>query len=220
MKFPWEWQYVWQALPLLLEGLKMTLFATFWGSILTFILGLVWFMIRLANLPVVSPVANFCVQFLRGTPLLIQLYFVFYVFPTWGLTLEPIICGIIGLAIFNSAPMSEVYRAGIEVIPKGQWEASQTLGIPIRQVWSRIVLPQAFRTVLPMMGNVVIVMFKETAILSTITISEMMTHAVEFSMLSYRYVEPLTLCAVIYFVLSYFSSHGVRWIERRIALNA
>ncbi|MGD9894418.1 MAG: ectoine/hydroxyectoine ABC transporter permease subunit EhuD [Dehalococcoidia bacterium] len=220
MKFPWEWQYVWQALPLLLEGLKMTLFATFWGSIFTFILGLVWFMLRLANLPIISPVANFLVQFLRGTPLLIQLYFVFYVFPTWGLTLSPILCGIIGLAIFNSAPMSEVYRAGIEAIPKGQWEASQTLGIPIRQVWSRIMLPQALRTVLPMMGNLIIVMFKETAILSTITIAEMMTHAVEFSMLSYRYVEPLTLAACFYFVHSYTSSHAVRWLERRIALNA
>ena len=122
-RFPWEWQYVWAALPHLIAGLKLTVAATIAGSALTFVLGLVWFMLRLANLPLISPVANFVVQFVRGTPLLIQLYFVFYVLPTVQVTLSPMVCGIIGLAIFNSAPTSEVYRAGIEAIPKGQWEA-------------------------------------------------------------------------------------------------
>ena len=219
-RFPWEWQYVWAALPHLIAGLKLTVAATIAGSALTFVLGLVWFMLRLANLPLISPVANFVVQFVRGTPLLIQLYFVFYVLPTVQVTLSPMVCGIIGLAIFNSAPTSEVYRAGIEAIPKGQWEASQTLGIPIARVWSRIILPQALRTVLPMMGNVTILMFKETALLSTITIAELMTKAVEFSTLHYRFVEPLTVAAGFYFVLSYLSSYGVRLLERRISLNA
>ena len=107
---------------------------------------------------------------MRGTPLLVQLYFVFYVFPTWGLSMPALATGIVGLGIYYSATASEIYRAGIEELSAGQWEAALVLGLPIRRVWLGIVLPQAIKTVLPMLGNQVVAMFKETSLLSTITV--------------------------------------------------
>src|SRR6202021_98927 len=114
------------------------------------VLGLFWTMLRLADIPVVSSLIDSVVQFLRGTPFLIQLYFVFYALPGYGVTLSALTTGILGLGLYYSAVASEVYRAGIENIADGQWEASLTLGLPIPWVWTRIILPQALRSVLPM----------------------------------------------------------------------
>jgi polar amino acid transport system permease protein len=213
-EFPWDWGFVWSILPALLQGLELTVVATLAGSALAFVLGLIWITLRLANLPIISPAVSLLVQFLRGTPFLVQLYFVFYVLPNYGLTLSALVSGILGLAIFNSAPVSEIYRAGIEGVAPGQWEACLILGLPIRWVWSRVVLPQALQTVTPMLANIVIAMFKDTAVLSTITVAEMMSRATDLSMQHFRFVEPLTLVAALYFVVSYVSARGVRALEQ------
>jgi polar amino acid transport system permease protein len=214
-EFPWDWGFVWSILPTLLEGLQLTVLATLAGSILAFVLGLLWIALRLANLPVISPVVNVLVQFLRGTPFLVQLYFVFYVLPSYGVTMSALMAGILGLAIYNSAPVSEIYRAGIEGVAPGQWEASLTLGLPVWWVWSGVVLPQVFKSVIPMLANIMIAMFKDTAVLSTITVAELMLRAQDLSMRNFRFVEPLTLAAVLYFVVSYASARGVRALEQR-----
>lgn len=212
--FHWDWTYVWPMIPVLLGGLKLTVEATLAGSALAFVLGLAWLALRLANLPVISPAASLVVLFLRGTPFLVQLYFVFYVLPNYGLSFSAMTSGVVGLAIFHSAPTSEIYRAGIEGIAPGQWEACLTLGLPVRRVWSRIVLPQALRTVMPMLGNTMIAMFKDTAVLSTITVAELMSRATDYAMQHYRFIEPLTMVAALYFVVSYASAKGVRMLER------
>jgi polar amino acid transport system permease protein len=214
-EFPWDWDFVWSILPALLEGLKLTIVATLAGSALAFVLGLIWIALRLADLPIISPTVNFLVQFLRGTPFLVQLYFVFYVLPNYGVTFSALACGILGLAIFNSAPVSEIYRAGIEGVAPGQWEACLTLGLPIRWVWSGVVLPQALQIVTPMLANIVIAMFKDTAVLSTITVAELMARATDLSMQHFRFVEPLTIVAALYFAVSYASAKGVRALEHR-----
>lgn len=212
--FQWDWGYVWTVIPHLLEGLKITVTATILGSIGAFTLGLIWTALRLANIPIISPLVNLWVSFIRGTPFLVQLYFVFYVFPNYGITLSAMMSGVIGLSLFYSAPVSEVYRAGIEGVAPGQWEASLTLGLPISNVWCRIVLPQAFRTVTPMLGNTTISMFKETALLSTITIAELMAQAMDIAMAQYRFIEPLTMVGLLYFCVSYISAKGVRGLEK------
>jgi polar amino acid transport system permease protein len=163
--------------------------------------------------PVLSPLVQLFVEFVRGTPFLVQLFFLFYVLPTWGLTFTAFITGVIGLAVFNSAPISEIYRAGIEDVPGGQWEASLTLGLPLRRVWLGIVLPQAVRTVLPMLGNVGIGMFKETAVLSTITVMELLAQAVDIGSMHFRYIEPLTMVGTFYFLVSYILARLLRPLE-------
>jgi polar amino acid transport system permease protein len=218
--FRWDWQYCLQLLPQLLEGLQVTVLVTLCGSLVAFLLGLVWILLRIARLPVISATVGLFVEFVRGTPFLIQLYFLFYVVPTWGLTMSALITGIVGIGLFNSAYVSEIYRAGIENIPTGQWEACLTLGLPLRRVWTGVILPQAVREVLPMLGNIVIVMFKETAVLSTITVFELLARAMDAGFLQFRFIEPLTLASVLYFVVSYTAASGVRLLEKRNVVGA
>lgn len=218
--FSWDWNFTLEILPKLMQGLLVTIQVTFIGSILAFFLGLVWVLARIKRMPFVSPAISLFVQFIRGTPFLIQLYFLYYVAPTWGVTFSAMATGIVGIALFNSAAVSEIYRAGIEDIPVGQWEASLTLGLPVRRVWTGIILPQMVTRILPMMGNVVIAMFKETAVLSTITVFELLAQARDAGFLRFRFIEPLTTAGALYFLISYTAARGVKYLERRNRVRA
>lgn len=211
--FVWDWSFALSVVPDLLMGIRITIFATLVGSLLAFVLGLVWVVIRFAQIPVLTPVVVLFIQFVRGTPLLVQLYFLFYVLPTWGISLSALVTGILGLGLFYSAYAAEIYRAGIEEVPAGQWEASLTLGLPLWHLWLGIVLPQALRTVLPVLGNQVVAMFKETALLSTITVMEMAAEAKNIGSIEFRYIEPLTLAGFFYFIISYAASRMFRSLE-------
>jgi len=215
MNFQWDWGFALQTLPTLFQGLIFTLEATFFGSALAFALGLIWALARLADVPVASQIVRLWVEFVRGTPLLIQLYFLFFIFPSYGVTLPALETGMIGLGIYYSAYASEVYRAGIEGVPQGQWEASLALGLPLRRVWGRIVLPRAMRFAIPVFGTYVISMFKESAILSTISVLELMGQANIISAETARYVEPLSMAALIFLCISYPASRLVRLLEAR-----
>jgi polar amino acid transport system permease protein len=211
--FIWDWSLVWEALPGLLKGLEYTVLATLGGSAVALVLGFTWTLLRLANIPAVSPIAVLIVDFLRGTPGLIQLYFIFYVLPSYGLTLSIMTTGVLALGISFSGYTSEVLRAGIEAVAPGQWEACLTMGLPIPHVWVRIILPQAMRTALPMLGSYMIYMFKDSAVLSTIGLSELLGKGMEFGFLYFRFTEPLTTVAALYFAVSYIASLAVRRLE-------
>lgn len=217
--FDWDWHYAWSVVPLLLDGIRLTIIATLLGSIVAFLLGMVWTLLRMARIAVLTPVVALFVEFVRGTPLLVQLYFVFYVFPTWGISMSALATGILGLGVFYSAYAAEIYRAGIENLPAGQWEAALTLGLPLRRVWFGIVLPQAIRAILPVLGNQVIAMFKESALLSTITVMELLAQASNIGSINFRFVEPLTLAGAFYFVISYVAAKAVRGLEVRHAAH-
>jgi polar amino acid transport system permease protein len=212
----WNWKFAFDTLPLLLSGLRFTVQATLLGSSVAFVLGLVWAMVRLAQIPVASGFTGLLVEFLRGTPLLIQLYFLFYIFPTYGVTLTAMVTGVLGLGLYYSAYASEVYRAGIESVPRGQWEASLALGLPLPHMWARVVLPQALRFAVPVLGNFVISMFKESAILSTITVMEIVAQANVIGSQTYRFIEPLTMAGLLFFAISYPAARLVRLLEARL----
>ena len=217
--FAWDWHFAWSVLPLLLTGTKLTILATLLGSIIAFILGMLWTLIRMTQIRILAPAVGLFVEFVRGTPLLVQLYFLFYVLPTWGLSLSAFMTGVLGLGLFYSAYAAEIYRAGIEELPPGQWEASLTLGLPLRRVWLGIVLPQAVRMVLPVLGNQVVAMFKETALLSTITVMELLAQAKNIGSIEFRYVEPLSLAGLIYLTISYVAARSLRRLETRNAVH-
>jgi len=218
--FHWDWAFAWSIVPDLAQGVVVTVIATAAGSALAFALGLAWTFVRIAQIRLVSPAVWLFVQFIRGTPLLIQLYFLFYVLPTWGLSVSGMATGIIGLGLFFSAYTAEIYRAGIEDLPAGQWEAALTLGLPVRRVWTGIILPQAMRAVLPMLGNIVVAMFKQTALLSTITVLELLAHGMAIGQMTYRFVEPLTLVGAFYFAVSYLAARALRSLETRDDVRA
>jgi polar amino acid transport system permease protein len=218
--FDWDWAFAWSIVPTLLRGAKITVFATLIGSLLAFILGLVWTWLRMKRVALVTPAVEFFVSFVRGTPLLVQLYFLFYVFPKWGVSMPTLTTGIVALGIYYSATASEIYRAGIEAQAAGQWEAALVLGLPIRRVWLGIILPQAVKTVLPMLGNQVVAMFKETSLMSTITVMELLAESTSIGSINFRYVEPLTLAGFFYFVISYVAARGLRRLEASHAAHS
>ncbi|MDQ4037023.1 MAG: ectoine/hydroxyectoine ABC transporter permease subunit EhuD [Actinomycetota bacterium] len=211
----WDWDYAREIMPALLQGLVVTVQATLIGSVVALVLGLVLAMLRRSRLRAVRMITGGFVEFIRSTPLLVQLYFLFFVLPTLGLTLSGFQAGIIGLGVHYATYTSEVYRAGIEGVPRGQWEAATALNLPTSRVWRSVVLPQAIPRVLPALGNYVIAMFKETPLLSAITVLEMLAVAKGLGSQTFRYLEPLTLVGLLFLVVSLPASLTVRRLERR-----
>lgn len=214
----WDWGNAEAAFPLLLKGLVVTLEATILGSILAFVLGLILTLLRLSRVPVVSQVTWAFVEFVRDTPLLVQLYFVFFVAPELlGFKLSALTTGVITLGVHYAAYTSDTYRAGIQAVPAGQWEAANALSLPRHRIWLSVVLPQAIRRSLPSLGNYLISMFKDTPILLTVGVLEMVGQAEAAGAATYSYVEPYTIAGLLFLVLSYPSSLLVRRLERYAA---
>jgi polar amino acid transport system permease protein len=209
----WSWSYAWEVLPRLLHGLVVTLEATAAGFVFALVVGLVWAALRRSRRRLVSRPVAWLVEAVRSTPLLVQLYFVFYVFPRLGLVLSPLTAGILGLGLHYSAYTSEIYRSGIEGVPRGQWEAAKALGFTRFQTFARIVMPQAIPPILPALGNRLIAIFKDTPLLAVITVTEMLQEAKLAGAESFRYLEPLTLVGALFLILSLVSSRLVRRVE-------
>lgn len=213
----WDWDFVWQIMPTLLEGFKITILATILGAVVAMIVGLVLAIARRSPIAAVSRSVGFVSEFIRGTPLLVQLYFIFYVLPDAGIRLTPLVAGVIGIGIHYATYTAEVYRAGIENVPRGQWEAAKAANLTTRQAWIHVILPQAIPPMIPALANYFIAMFKETPLLSAITVLELMNQAKSIANSNYRYIEPMTLVGVFFLVISLISVLGLRWLEERYA---
>lgn len=213
----WNMSFAISILPQMLAGLLVTVEVTLAGTAIAVVLGLVVAVIRRSRILVLRWLFNFYVLFIRGTPLLIQAYCAFYILPNYGLSFSPLVTGITVIGINYSAYTAEVYRAGINDVAIGQWEACTALSLPGRITWARIILPQAVRRVIPMLGNYLVQMFKDSAILFAITVYELMGHAVSIGSDTFRYVEPLTLAGLLYFLVSFPSAKLIQILERHLA---
>ena len=211
----WDWAFVREIMPTLFEGVKITILATILGSALAAVLGLAIALLRRSENRIVSRTVGFLAEFIRGTPLLVQLYFIFYVLPDIGILLPPLVAGVIGLGLHYGTYAAEVYRAGIDNVPRGQWEAAKACNLTVRQTWMHVILPQAIPPMIPALANYFIAMFKETPLLSAITVLELMNQAKSVANTYYRYVEPMTLVGAFFLVISLFSVVLLRWLERR-----
>ena len=211
----WDWNFVWEIMPTLIMGVRITILATLLGSALALAVGLAIALLRRSPNPAVSRTVGFAAEFIRGTPLLVQLYFIFYVLPDIGVLLPPLVAGVIGLGLHYGTYTAEVYRAGIDNVPRGQWEAAKACNLTARQTWTHVVFPQAIPPMIPALANYFIAMFKETPLLSAITVLELMNQAKSVANSSYRYVEPMTLVGVFFLIISLFSVLLLRWLERR-----
>lgn len=213
----WNWEYAAEILPVLLEHfLRYTLVATFLGSALAAVLGLIFAIVRRVEVPVLAPLTSGFIVFVRSTPLLVQLFFLFYVLPSVGITMSPLVTGVLALGVHYACYYAEVYRAGIEGVPKGQWEATTALSIPARYTWQHIVLPQALRRVLPALGNYAVSMFKETPFLALITVPELVQTASSLGSRNFRYIEPFTIAGLIFLLASYPTALALRKMETRL----
>ena len=211
----WDWHYAGQILPDLLRGLRVTVEATLLGYVLALALGLLWAVLRRSPSRVVNQVVRWVVEFIRSTPLLVQLFFLFFALPSAGLTFGALATGVAGLGLHYSAYTSEVYRAGIADVPRGQWEAATALNLPRRRVWFAVVLPQAVRKVIPTLGNYLIAMFKDSPLLLAITVPEMLHTAYEDGAKSLRFLEPMTIVGILFILVSVLSSLLLRRLEAR-----
>lgn len=200
--------------PELLEGLRLTVGMTFGGMAIALVLGLILALGRISqNVWLRAPVVAF-VELIRGSPLLLQLFYLYYVLPTFGLKLTPIEAGLLGLGINYGAYLSEVFRGGIAAVNQGQREAAESLGMSNAQTMRFIILPQAWRIVIPPTGNYFVSLFKDTALVSTISIAELMFQGQLIASDTFHYMRVYSVVFVIYVAISVPASWGVRWLEQ------
>jgi len=212
-----DFDYALRILPALLNGVVVTIEATIAGMALAIVGGMILVIIRLSPWPLLPKIALGYVEFFRLTPLLVQLFFLFYVLPQFGVRLGGLTTGIIGLGLHFSAYTSEVFRAAIESIPRGQWEAAIALNYSPAATWRRIILPQTPPIVVPVLTNYTIGMFKESTLLATITVNELLGSALLQASLTFRYLEAITLVGLLFLAMSVTASFGAQLLENYFA---
>ncbi|NWD74777.1 ectoine/hydroxyectoine ABC transporter permease subunit EhuD [Pseudomonas gingeri] len=210
-----DFEFAWSILPDLLLGLLVTVQVVVLGFLLAVLLGLVLAIAQRSSIGAIRRACQGYLSFFRNTPLMVQLYVLFFALPSAGITLPAISTGVIGLGLYYSAYIAEAYRGAIDGVPAGQWEAARALDFDTATTWRRIVLPQALKPMLPVLGNYLIGMFKETPLLAVITIPELFQAAKQVAGMSYRYTEPYTLMAVLFLIISVPTSLLFKYLERR-----
>jgi polar amino acid transport system permease protein len=211
-----RWSDVMAFLPDLLRGARYTVTLTFVVMAISVVAALLVALARMSRYRIVRLPMIAYVEFIRGTPGLMQLYYIFYVFPFLGVTLPALAAGIIGLSINYTAYLSEVYRAGISSIPKAQTEAAESLGLSYWQTTRLVILPQAARVVLPPSVNYLLSLFKDTSLLSLITIQELMFTGILLGATTYKYFTIFTEVAILYFIICYPWALLATWVERKM----
>jgi polar amino acid transport system permease protein len=164
----------------------------------------------------VTIVVREIVEFIRSTPLVLQIFFVFYVGPQFGIRLAPWTSGMIAIGLHYAAYLSEVYRGALEAVPRGQWEACKALNLSIRRTYFGIIIPQALPIALPGMGNYLVGIFKDTPMLSVIGVAELMHTANALGSETYRFLEPYTLVGIIFLAISLPTAALLRLLEARV----
>ncbi|MET7620422.1 ectoine/hydroxyectoine ABC transporter permease subunit EhuD [Streptomyces sp. NPDC005408] len=212
----WDWSAVADFMPRFWDGVLITLQILALGSLISFTLGLVWAIGFRAPTRFVRWPVNVVTEFIRTTPLLVQLFFLFFVLPEWGVQFSALTTGTIAIGLHYSTYTAQVYRAGIEAVPAGQWEAATALSLPAHRTWLAVILPQAIRRITPALGNYVIAMLKDTPLLAAIGVLEMLQESRLESASTFQYTEPLTVIGIAFILIAYPASLLVRALERRL----
>ena len=214
----WDWQFTFEVvLPRLLPAVPLTIWATVASFALALVLGLVLMLLRVSPTRWISMPAAEIIEFIRGTPLLVQLFFLFFLLPDIGINLPPLTTGILAIGIYNSALCAEVYRAGLMSVPKGQWEAATALNLGAYRTFRDIVMPQLLPPIVPALGNYLIGIFKETPLLSFVAVAELVHASKLIGSDYYRFTEAVTMAGVFFLVMSLIAAYLVRVAERYLA---
>ncbi|TWH01228.1 polar amino acid transport system permease protein [Mesorhizobium sp. J18] len=221
--FDWRWDFTWEILPRLVAATGNTLMAAGFGYALAVVLGLVFALAQRTPYRALTLAVRETVEFIRSTPLVLQIFFVFYVGPQFGLRLSPWTAGMIAIGLHYASYLSEVYRGGLESVPKGQWEAATSLNLSTARTYFRVIIPQALPPSLAGMGNYLVGIFKDTPMLSVIGVAELMHTATAIGSETYRYLEPYTLVGIIFLAISLPTAAGIRifeaWVRRKLGMS-
>jgi len=219
MLFGYEWDlsspsaFAASILPILLNGLVVTIQAAVLGFVVALVLGLVWAVLKNAPSRFISWPAKAVTEFIRDTPLLVQLFFLYYVLPEHGIVLPAFMTGALALGIQYSAYTAEVYRAGLEAVGRDQREAARALNLSSPRTFSHIVLPQAVPRIIPAMGNYLVSIMKDVPVLSVVTVLEMLNVAKIVGDRTFDYLIPLSMVGLIYLIMTIIASAGVRLVD-------
>lgn len=199
------------------NGARFTIILAFFTVLFGVVLGLLLALMRLSKSKVLNIIATAYVEFIRGTPLMVQIFIIYYALPDLiGVNLPEMVSGIMALAINSGAYVSEIIRAGIQAVDKGQMEASRSLGMPYGMTMRYVIIPQAIKNILPALGNEFIVVIKESSVVSVIGIKELMYNADTVRGNTFRAFEPLLVAALIYFIMTFTLSKLMGRFERRL----
>lgn len=222
MLFGIEWDtsndlaFAWSILPILLRGMLVTVEASLVGFVIALGLGLLLSVLKNARTRFVSWPARLVTEFIRDTPLLVQLFFLYYVLPEYGLILPAFLTGALALGIQYSAYTAEVYRGGLEAIARGQVEAARSLDLSPAHTFIYIILPQAIPRIIPALGNYLVSIMKDVPVLSVVTVLEMLNVAKIIGDRTFNYLVPLSMVGVLYLILTLLASAGVRYLDIRL----
>ena len=221
--FDWKWDFTFEILPRLGWATLNTLMAAGGGYAIAIVLGLVLALAQRTPYRLLTFMVREFVEFIRSTPLVLQIFFVFYVGPQFGIRLSPWTSGMIAIGLHYAAYLSEVYRGGIDSVPKGQWEACRSLSMSTRDTYFRIIIPQALPPALAGMGNYLVGIFKDTPMLSVIGVAELMHAANAIGSEHYRFLEPYTLVGLIFLAISLPSAGLIRafeaWVRKKLGMT-
>jgi polar amino acid transport system permease protein len=212
----WDWGCAFEVLPRLGRATLITLQATALGYSLALVIGLILALLRRSHVRWISIPVGEAIEFLRSTPLLVQIYFIYFSGPQLGIEMPAWTAGILALSIHYGCYTSEVYRAGLEGVPGGQWEAARALNLTAYRTYRDIILPQAIPPIVPALGNYLIGIFKDTPLLSVISIIELMAEAKIIGSETFRYMEPITMVGVFFLAMSLVASWLIQIVERRL----
>lgn len=212
-----SWDFILQSGPLILQGAGITIFVSLVAIVLAIALALIGALGRLSRNAIFYALASLYVSLVRGTPLLVQIYFIYFGLPFAGIRLDAIPAGILALGFNYGAYMTEIFRAGIQAVPRSQHEAAQALGMPEGLAFRRIVLPQAVRIVIPAIGNDFVAMIKDSALISTIAVQELLWRAQRIGRSEHQVLASLAIAAVVYWVLTIIFSYFQDKLEQRMA---
>ena len=209
------WHDAVEFFPILMSGVVLTIVVTIGSLLLSTVLGLIWAMMRVSGIKVLSMLSASLINVIRGIPIIVLLFYLYFVMPEFGVTLTALQAAILGLGIAYSAYQAENFRAGIEAIDKGQIEAAQAIGMSWWQTMRRVVLPQAVKIVLPPYGNVMIMMLKDSSQASTITVAELALQGKLIASSTFKNTSVFTLVALMYLTMSIPLILLVRHFEKR-----
>jgi polar amino acid transport system permease protein len=207
--------YFLTALRVILRSAGNTLWIAVVSSVVAAGLGFLLEMIRRSSPSLRRPV-TFVVDFIRSTPVLVHIYFFYFVLPSWGVTLPATVIGVFGLGLYSSSYLAEVFKAGIDAVPVGQGEAAVSLGLSDFDVLARVILPQMLMHVAAPLGNYFVSLLKATPYLAIIAVPEILGTALELGSDSFRYAEPMVAAEVIFLVLAIAIAYLVRLLELRM----
>lgn len=221
----WDWEFAAEIFPELVEGMLITIAATLAGIVVAVVLGLFLALGRRSTRKWISLPFIWFIEFVRSTPLLVQLFFLFFALPTVGFIPRPLrvlpafLALVVGLGVHYATYASEAYRAGIDSVDKGQWEASTSLNLRTTTTWRSIILPQAIPRTLPALGNYFVGMFKDAPLGSAISVAGVLAIARATGSATFRFVEPMTIAGLLFLAVSIPAAIFVRSLERRTSYD-